>query len=195
MSPSAPDSVRLARTSDVDDIARVQVAAWRAAYASVLPAEVLDALDPDEIAWEWGRALLQPGPHRLLVALDGEGRVAGAAAVGPSADRDAQGAGEISLLVIDPQHWREGHGSRLLQASVDHLVAGGHREAVAWVPLADEPRRAFLQSAGWGPDTAYRDREVGADVLREVRLVTVIADEETPESQLGSPPEAAKDPI
>ena len=195
MSPSAPDSVRLARTSDVDDIARVQVAAWRAAYAGVLPAEVLDALDPDEIAWEWGRALLQPGPHRLLVALDGEGGVAGAAAVGPSADRDAQGAGEISLLVIDPKHWREGHGSRLLQASVDHLVAGGHREAVAWVPLADEPRRAFLQSAGWGPDTAYRDREVGADVLREVRLVTVIADEESPESELGSPPEAAKGSI
>lgn len=195
MSPSAPDSVRLARTSDVDDVARVQVAAWTAAYAGVLPAEVLDALDPDEIAWEWGRALLQPGPHRLLVALDGEGGVVGAAAVGPSADPDAAGAGEISLLVIDPKHWREGHGSRLLQASVDHLVAGGHREAVAWVPLADEPRRAFLQSAGWGPDTAYRDREVGTDVLREVRLVTVIADEETPESQLGSPPAAAKDTI
>ena len=36
MSSAAPDSVRLARTSDVDDIARVQVAAWRAAYAGVL---------------------------------------------------------------------------------------------------------------------------------------------------------------
>ncbi len=183
MSSAAPDSVRLARTSDVDDVARVQVAAWRAAYAGVLPAEVLDALDADEIAWEWGRALLQPGPHRLLVALDSAGGVAGAAAVGPSGDPDAQGAGEISLLVVDPQHWREGHGSRLLQASVDHLVAGGHREAVAWVPLADEARRGFLQSAGWGPDTAYRDREVGGDVLREVRLVTVIADEEAPDSQ------------
>lgn len=178
MSQSSPDSVRLARTSDVDDVARVQVAAWRAAYSDVLPADVLDALEADEIAWEWGRALLQPGPHRLLVALDAEGAIAGAAAVGPSADPDAAGAGEISLLVVDPERWRQGHGSRLLHASVDHLVAGGHKEAVVWVPLADEPRRAFLQSAGWGPDTAYRDREVGADVLREVRLVTVIADEQ-----------------
>ena len=73
--------------------------------------------------------------------------------------------------------------ARLLQASVDHLVAGGHREAIAWVPLADEARRSFLQSAGWGPDTAYRDREVGGDALREVRLVTVIADEEAPDPQ------------
>lgn len=179
MSPDAPDSVRLARTSDVDDVARVQVAAWRAAYADLLPATVLEGLDPEEIAWEWGRALLQPGPHRLLVAIDSAGGVAGAAAIGPATDADCPGAGEISLLVVDPQQWRCGHGSRLLQASVDHLIAGGHREAVAWVPLADEPRRAFLQSAGWGPDTAYRDREVGDDALREVRLVTVIADEET----------------
>ena len=177
MSLSAPDSVRLARTSDVDDVARVQVDAWRSAYAGILPQEALDALDVEDVAWEWGRALLQPGPHRLLVALDGEGTVAGAAAVGPSADPDAAGAGEISLLVVDPARWRQGHGSRLLQASVDHLVAGGHREAIAWVPLADEPRRAFLQSAGWGPDTAYRDRAIGDELLREVRLVTVIADD------------------
>jgi GNAT superfamily N-acetyltransferase len=182
MSQSAPDSVRLARTSDVDDVARVQVAAWRAAYAGILPEQVLDALNADEIAWEWGRALLQPGQHRLLVALDAGGAVAGAAAVGPAADPDAGGAGEISLLVIDPGCWRQGHGSRLLQASVDHLIAGGHREAVTWVPLADEARRAFLQSAGWGPDTAYRDREIADEVLREVRLVTIIADEAAPEA-------------
>lgn len=176
MSASTPDSVRLARTSDVDDVARVQVAAWRAAYAQVLPPEVLDGLDVDEIAWEWGRSLLQPGSHRLLVAIGAQGQVVGLAALGPSADPDAAAAGEIVLLAVDPDHWREGHGSRLLQASIDHLIGAGHREAVTWVPLDDEARRAFLMSAGWGPDTAYRDREVGDRVLREVRLVTVIAD-------------------
>jgi GNAT superfamily N-acetyltransferase len=173
---STPESVRLARTSDVDDIARVQIAAWRTAYAGLLPQAVLDELDADDIAWEWGRALLQPGPHRLLVAIADAGVVAGASAVGPATDPDATGSGEISLLVVDPDMWGRGHGSRLLQASVDHLVGAGHREAITWVPLADEPRRAFLQSAGWGPDTAYRDRQVGDDVVREVRLVTVIAD-------------------
>jgi GNAT superfamily N-acetyltransferase len=174
--PSTPDTVRLARTSDVDDVARVQVSAWRAAYADALPADVLAGLDADDIAWEWGRSLLQPGPHRLLVAIGAEGSAVGAAAVGPAADTDCAGAGEISLLVVDPDHWRRGHGSRLLQASVDLLVQSGHREAITWVPLADEARRAFLSSAGWGPDTAYRDRDLGDRVLREVRLVTVIAD-------------------
>lgn len=177
MSSVRPDSVRLARTSDVDDVARVQVAAWRSAYADVLPSAALDALNAEEIAWEWGRALLQPGPHRLLVAVAADGGIVGAAAVGPTADLDCPDAGEISLLVVDPAHWREGHGSRLLQAAVDHLVGAGHREGVCWMPLADEPRRQFLQSAGWGPDTAYRDRDLGEGILREVRLVSVIADD------------------
>lgn len=176
MSSTRPDSVRLARTSDVDDVARVQIAAWRAAYADVLPRDALEQMDVDEVAWEWGRALLQPGPHRLLVAVADDGDIVGAAAVGPTSDPDCPGAGEISLLVVDPGRWRQGHGSRLLHAAVDHLIGAGHHEAVCWVPLSDEPRRQFLQSAGWGPDTAYRDRDLGDSLLREVRLVSVIAD-------------------
>jgi hypothetical protein len=48
---------------------------------------------------------------------------------------------------------------------------------VAWCALDDQPRRAFLQSAGWGPDSAFRDVRVdaaedGSDVVvREVRLI------------------------
>lgn len=190
MSPAGPDSVRLARTSDVDDIARVQVRSWRASYAGILPAEVLDALDESDIALEWGRALLRPGPHRLLVATDGTGAVVGAASIGPSGDPDAGddpalAPGEVGLFVIDPDAWRQGHGSRLLAACVDLLVQGGHFEAVTWVPLADEARRAFLQSAGWGPDSAYRDLAVTDDAtVREVRIVSVLAD---PPGEAGRP--------
>ena len=177
MAEGAPDSVRLARTSDVDDVAALQVRAWRAAYADVLPARVLEALDESDIALEWGRALLMPGSSRLLVALDGDGQVVGAAAIGPSADPDASGCGEMSLLVVDPDRWGQGHGSRLLAASVDLLVQMGFVEAVTWVPIEDEGRRRFLQSAGWGPDSAFRDLEVDeGHSVREVRLVTRIAD-------------------
>lgn len=166
--------VRLARTSDVDDIADVQVRSWRAAYAGVLPSEVLGSLDPGDLALEWGRALLASGTHRVLVAVDGPD-VVGAASVGPAHDPRALGAGEIGLFVIDPRAWRRGHGSRLLAACVDVLRASGHGDAITWIPLADEPRRAFLASAGWGPDGAYRDLETApGQVMREVRLITDI---------------------
>ncbi len=175
----ATDQVRLARTSDVDDVARVQVAAWREAYADLLPKAVLDALDADEIAFEWGRALLTATDHRLLAAIDADGVLVGASAIGPATDPDlTEGQrprwGEISLLVVDPTRRGQGHGSRLLTAAVDHLRDAGCDAVAMWIPLADEPMRAFLTSAGFGPDSAHRDRETGDGPLREVRLVADI---------------------
>jgi ribosomal protein S18 acetylase RimI-like enzyme len=173
------DQVRLARTSDVDDVARVQVAAWRETYVGLLPAVVLAALDPDEIAFEWGRALLTATDHRLLVAVNADGTLVGAVAIGPGSDPDLAESreprwGEISLLVVDPAARGQGHGSRLLSAAVDHLRETGDDAVAMWIPVDDEPMRAFLVSAGFGPDSAHRDRETGDGPLREVRLVADI---------------------
>ena len=175
---AVPNSARLARTSDVDDIARVQIRAWREAYRDMLPPEVLAGLDAEDIAWQWGRALLGSEEHRVFVAVaEGDGQVVGVASVGPTADPDLDPGtvGEIGALIVDPDHQRRGHASRLISACVDLLREMGRAECVVWVPLADEPKRALLQSAGWGPDSAFRDLETESGVpLREVRLVTVL---------------------
>ena len=174
--------VRLARTSDVDGIAEVNVRSWRQRFAGTLPQEALDGLDARDLAMVWASSILNPPTpgHRLLVAVE-EADVVGYAAIGPSQDPDAEpGTGELVALEVDPDRQREGHGSRLLAAAVDHARAGGLETLVAWCALDDEPRRAFLQSAGWGPDSAYRDVAVGWGeasgelLVREVRLVAGI---------------------
>jgi len=172
--------VRLARTSDVDDIAEVNVRSWRSHYSGVLPADVLAALDARDLAMSWASSILNPpiASQRVLVAVDDD-RVVGYAAIGPSQDPDADATtAELLALEVDPDHVRIGHGSRLMAAAVDHLRANGMQTAVAWCALGDEPRRSFLQSTGWGPDSAFRDVSVGYDtdgvevLVREVRLVT-----------------------
>ncbi len=172
------NSARLARTSDIDDIAEVQVRAWRHDFATLLPAVVLEALDPAELAFEWGRALLASEAHRVFVAVAEEtGAIVGAASVGPASDDDLEGlnVGEIGTLFIDPEYQRAGHGSRLMHACVDMLRGAGVTECVAWIALDDEPRRAFFTSAGWGPDSAYRDLQIDeGSTIREVRLVTAL---------------------
>ena len=174
--------VRLARTSDVDGIAAVNVRSWRQRFAGTLPAETLDGLDARDLAMVWAGGILNPPTpgHRLLVAVEAD-EVVGYVAIGPSQDPDAEpGTGELVALEVDPDRQREGHGSRLLAAAVDHARAGGMDALLAWCALHDEPRRAFLQSAGWAPDSAYRDMAVGWDetggelVVREVRLVAGI---------------------
>lgn len=173
---------RLARSSDVDDIAAVQIRAWHRTYADVLPESILADLDPMHIASAWASGILNPPTtrHRLIVAIEGTSgtdTIVGYAALGPCSDPDcidAPGTAELLALVIDPTHERQGHGSRLMAAAVEYLRADGSTEANTWVPVGDEARRAFLHSCGWGPDSAHRDIEAEGRIIREVRLVTVL---------------------
>jgi GNAT superfamily N-acetyltransferase len=177
-----PNSVRLARATDVDAIATVQRRAWRQSYAAILPAEALTELDDADLAWEWGRAILAAGDHRVFVALnEGEGDVVGVASVGPTADPDIspETSGEIGVLLVDPDYQRAGHGSRLMAACIDMMRAADKSDCATWIPLDDQARRVFFTSAGWGPDSAYRDLEFTPGVtVREVRLVTSWVPEE-----------------
>lgn len=162
---------------DVDGIAGVNVRSWRVRFAELLPADVLDRMDAGDLAMVWASAILNPPTpgHRVLVAVDDD-VVVGYAAIGPAGDPDAEaGTVELLALEVDPDRTRQGHGSRLMAAAMDVAKEGGAEDAVAWCALDDQVRRAFLQSAGWGPDTAFRDVVVGPgdeDVVREVRLVT-----------------------
>lgn len=174
--------VRLARTPDVDDVAAVNIRSWRLRFAGVVPDDVLDAMDAGDLAMVWASGILNPPTpgHRLLVAVH-DNRVVGYAAIGPSQDPDADGeTAELVALEVEPDQLRQGHGSRLMAAAVDHLRAAGMTSVVTWCPVHDEARRTFLQSAGWGPDSAYRDLAVGVSaegsdlIVREVRLATVL---------------------
>ena len=179
--PVADASVRAARANDAPAVGMVQAVVFRDAYGSVLPDEVLESFQPDAFARAWRESLANPpeGAYRLLVACAGE-QVVGAAATGPSQDPDAeQTRAEVSLLAVHPDARRQGHGSRLLNAAVDVVGGLGADSVALWLPADDEGTRAFLAASGFGPDGAFRDRVVSPDgsTLREVRLVTRIADE------------------
>lgn len=187
LSPRAADaSVRPATAGDLAAIGAVHARAWRAAYPDLLPPAVLAALEPAAFAQAWQGAVTAPpsARHRVLVACSGP-TVVGFCASAPD--------GEIVALVVDPLHQRRGHASRLLSATVDHLRGDGVRVVHAWSPAGDGPRRAFLASAGFGPDGTARDlalpgesgpgesgpggsKTAGSKTLREVRLVAALDD-------------------
>ena len=86
-----------------------------------------------------GRARAQPG-HRRSWSPDRP----------PTPTATPSPIGELTDLTVDPHKRRAGHGSRLLQAGVDTLVADRFTRAVTWLPAADDAPRAFLTEAGWG---------------------------------------------
>jgi GNAT superfamily N-acetyltransferase len=176
-----PDrSVRMAWVADAAAIGRAQARAWRRAYRHILPEDMLAALDTDELTARWADSLRRPpaATHRALVALEAN-TVVGFAATGPCDDPDADPIrdAEMTVLVVDPDHVGQGHGSRLLAAMADTARADGFTRATTWVFSTDDTMRAFLASAGWATDGAHREivpdaDDVEAAPIGQVRLHT-----------------------
>ena len=173
--------VRPARADDVATMVALAVAAWRTAWHGRIPPDQLGA---DRAAMEqaWRDAIVDPPTpaHRVFVATD-NGQVFGYAAVAPADDPDVvdvPGVLDIVDLVVAPPAQRQGHGSRLLHACADHARDSGASTLVTWCALEDEPRRAFLQSNGFGPDGAMRTlaSEDEAITVAQVRLATSVVE-------------------
>ena len=181
--PTADVSVRTAWAVDAEAIAHTQVRAWRRQYAGLLPDEMLSALDTGAFAAQWSEAITRPAEarNRVLVALAGPDVVGFAlTAVADDPDADPANDGQVAELVVDPDHQRAGHGSRLLQACADTLRADRFTRATLWATSTDDALRGFLTDAGWAPDGAHRELDLTGDGsvrVKQVRLHTDLSQE------------------
>jgi GNAT superfamily N-acetyltransferase len=192
--------VRPARPTDATEIARIQLATWRIAYRTMLPASIIAGLDESWMADQWREAITAPPTprHRVLIAIEQAGpdsdqqdHIVGFAAAGP-ADEAAlapeekplpDGTASITDLLIEPRWGRRGHGSRLLSAVVDLWREDGFDTAVAWAYERDAATRKFLTSAGWALDGMTRSLDVDDLLVPQVRLHTALAPDPTGEDQ------------
>ena len=164
--------VRAGDLRDVVDVARLQVAAWQAAYAGVVPEPVLRRLDVVERVRAWTR-LLDQGV--VLHVAEDDGAVVGYASAGAGRDEDAAaGDGELYALYVAPDRWRQGTGRRLHDAAVDGMRAEGLRRATLWLLAGNDRGRAFCEALGWRPDGTGRQEQVEDGVLEELRYARAL---------------------
>ena len=157
-------SVRPARPVDAVPIGRVHVAAWRSAYAGILPETSLHRLSVPRQAAQYGAAIR--GRRGVFVAEAG-GHVVGFCTVGRARSRFAEGEVE-TLYVLDD--WRDqGLGRRLMHAGADRLRTDGCRSLMLWV-LRDNPGRWFYERLG-GKAAAVGMTEVGGVTVPQVAYV------------------------
>ncbi len=154
-----------ARTVDAPGIARVHVAAWRSAYANLLPADYLAGMSVVRQTAMHQAAIL--AGRGVLVARSGN-NVVGFCTVGRPRTAGL-GEGEIeTLYVLDD--WREqGLGRRLLQAGAKHLADTGVGSAFLWV-LQDNPSRWFYERMG-GRKSATSKTQVAGQSFAQTAYV------------------------
>jgi ribosomal protein S18 acetylase RimI-like enzyme len=153
-------SVRPATPDDAYDIVRINVDGWRQAYASIVPEEVLAAMDVDARVPRYRQRMSEPSPFETLVAtFTDSGPVLGYVSCGPyrigqSARSLDSAVGEVVAVYVDPPRWGAGTGRVLLDAALHRLVERGFDEVRLWVLEANEGARRFYARTGFAPDGA-----------------------------------------
>lgn len=173
-----PVTIRRATRSDAAAISRIRVDTWRAAYAGLVPADVLDRLDAEREALR--RADRWDDLHRDeraadLIAED-DGAPVGWAAYGPSFDPERAGSGQVYALYAIAERWSTGVGHTLMTACEDGLREDGFTVAHLWVLEGNRRAAEFYQRHGWTEDGGILVDERTVDgavayALRERRRV------------------------
>jgi len=147
--------IRSAVEEDASAIARIQVLAWRQAYAGMMPQDFLDRMDSGRRVSSWQRALSAQAPMATDVALGPAGGVVGFCVYGPSRDAGAAAAtGELVAINLLPDHWRCGLG-RMMMARLLAVAAERRWQALTlWVLEANMRARQFYEAHGFAADGA-----------------------------------------
>jgi ribosomal protein S18 acetylase RimI-like enzyme len=167
-------TIRDATPEDAHGISATHVLAWQIAYAHVMPADYLAALDVDARAAlrrEWLEMATGRREPVTLVA-DRDGEILGHATYGAQRDtgetRDIARA-EIYSIYVGPDHWSTGAGRALMDEALARLAAAGARTVMLWV-LADNPRaRRFYERAGFAADGGEKTEDYSGTSVLEVR--------------------------
>ena len=93
-----------------------------------------------------------------MLVLEQNGRIIGFVALGASRDEDAdqERVGEVYAIYLEPREWRKGHGSTLVDATIESLREEGHTEMTLWVLRNNERGIKFYKAVGFEADGATR---------------------------------------
>jgi GNAT superfamily N-acetyltransferase len=146
-------------------LAKIHVAAWRAAYRGLVPDSHLANLDP-VVRAEGFRRFLAEGLAETYVA-EQDGTAIGFLTLAGCRDEnvDVRETGEIWGIYLHPDHWRRGVGRKLCRFAEQALDNRGFGVVVLWVFAGNLTARRFYETMGYDADGATKTLEAGAPLL------------------------------
>ena len=164
--------IRLASAADAPAIARVRYESWRAAYAGIIPAEIIERVTGRYDAGREQTVFASRPWRRTLVAeqtpppASAPGEIVGYASYGPERGpggiplahrsgpqtRPETGAGrraELYALYVAPAWWSTGTGHALTRRVLDETRSEGYPRISLWVLEQNARARRFYERSGF----------------------------------------------
>jgi ribosomal protein S18 acetylase RimI-like enzyme len=152
--------VRPARAPDAPGLAEVYAAAWREAYAGIIPALTLERMIVRRSAG-WWRDIMK---KRAILVLEVGGVVAGYATFAPAPGSAHAGAAEVQELYLKPEYQGIGLGIRLFSAALKRIKDKGYVRVLVRA-LADNDRANGFYIRRGGRLIARSDESLGGRTL------------------------------
>ncbi len=160
-------SIRPATLDDISGIAQVHVDTWRAAYAGLVPDEILVNMTYAERENLWQRIISQYADTNFVYVAEVDEQIVGFVSGGPLRDDTPGYTSELFAIYLRPSTQGQGIGRQLVEALVSALIECGHESMLLWV-FRDNPRaRAFYEALG-GQYVSEKIFELGGQELAEV---------------------------
>jgi len=169
MTAAEPAVLRDAQPGDARAMADLNVRAWRAAFAGLVPEAVLQGQRAEPRVRYWEEHLPSVPPQRTWVAERG-GRVIGLTHLGPSRDPDAPEAAELYGMYVEPEAVGTGAGRALMAAAMEWFRSGPWEAAILWTLPGDHRAARFYRAWGWAPDGGIKTGHTPLGDLDEVRF-------------------------
>jgi ribosomal protein S18 acetylase RimI-like enzyme len=156
-------ATRWSTEADARDLAELHAAAWRYAYAGIIPGLTLERMIARR-GPSWWRRMHDRG-FRALV-LDGGGTLAGYATLGRSRAAALSPRGEIYELYLRPEHQGCGLGRRLFVEARARLRQHGLDGLLIWALAENELACRFYRGMGGTECARGHDRFCGVPLAR-----------------------------
>jgi len=156
-------AIQRATVEDARDLSIAHIASWQKGYRGLYSDELLDNLSVDESIPRWEKRLRSDDTTFLTRR---NRQVAGFITVRAA---PAEDTGELYLLYVNPDFWRQGVGRRLSNFSCNWFMEQGYKRAIVWVNHLNKPGMEFYEACGWEPDSGRQTSEIYGIKVPEVR--------------------------
>ena len=141
-------TIRKARPSDAESVARIYVDSWRDTYPLILPNRLLANMSVEGQSARWRNAIAMAAREAVYVAEDDDkGTIVGMTSLGRARDAALGYDAEIYTLYVDPVLTGRGIGRALLSGAFSALAERGHTRCVIWAH-SKNPARFFYEAMG-----------------------------------------------
>ncbi|MFG3338330.1 GNAT family N-acetyltransferase [Glycomyces sp. NPDC048151] len=167
--------IRTATPADADEMVQARTAAWRAAYAGLVDAEVLAGL-PEEASERYVRHLAEHRDLELTLVAEKGPYVIGFGVFTwdrtEATDEDAGPGvpGEVRMLYVHPDHWSRGAGRALMREGERWLAEQGLLPVRVWELEGNPVSHRFYTRYGFVPDGERKTETIGGAELPCARL-------------------------